>query len=223
MLLMQWLIWLVLLAAAITTCTIAVAGGVSTDIGRFGQLIFLLPISLFAISPYFFLGWQHLRAKNSVQTVILLVGAILLAGYGISSLYVRLGHHDDALRGLWLLVIPVYQWVACGIIALLFFWLRNLGHDKSQDISNAETGRDATGYDQLPWYRQSTVIFKIIIVGIFFAPALLPACIAVLTGPIYYKQSGEDGVLRKWRVSNKVAAILILVVETYAYASVLLR
>jgi hypothetical protein len=220
--LMHWLTFLILLAAAAFTCFTAAGSGVSGDVGTVWQSTILVSVSVLAVSPYLFLGWYNFRADTVAQTVMLFLGAVLLAGYGVPLLHARLARHDDALRGLWLLFIPAYQWVGCGLIMLLAFCLRKRQGDRPDRTTKTALAPllEATDYDRLPWYRRSGAVSRLVIIGIFFAPALVPACIAVLTGPVYYKEPGEDGRLRKWNVLNKIVAVALLLVEVYAYASI---
>lgn len=68
------------------------------------------------------------------------------------------------------------------------------------------------GYNALPWYRKSGVLSVLAAIGILVGLAIVPVCIAVLSGPVYYKQLDGDGSPRTWGPLNKVAAIAILCV-----------
>jgi len=65
-------------------------------------------------------------------------------------------------------------------------------------------------YAQLPWYRKSSYVSVITLVGLCCSPAILTVCIIVLTGDVYYEQADASGHLKKWGFANKIAAIAIL-------------
>jgi hypothetical protein len=72
-----------------------------------------------------------------------------------------------------------------------------------------------SNYKEVPWYRQSGIASLFTLTGFFcFPPLLWTVCILCLTGDIYNKKVGKDGYLTKWSGGNKIAAIIILVLQT---------
>lgn len=71
-------------------------------------------------------------------------------------------------------------------------------------------------YDDLQWYRRNDVMSILTIAalvgmcfGIGWIP-ILPVCISLATGDVYYKTRAPDGSLKRWHGANKVAAFVIL-------------
>lgn len=193
----------------------------SSDLGRTELLILLVPMSLVIISPYLFLGWASGRADHHPQLVLLSVGALGVCIYGIASVMFHLSREGDALRGVWLFFVVLQQWGACALIAFLMFLLRGHGRVGIEQGKMIHSGYQSQVYEHLPWYRRSAVMSKFAIVGVLFVPALLPVCVSVLTGPVYYNRRKEDGSLRQWGIANKCAALLLLCVQGYIYWSTL--
>jgi len=58
-----------------------------------------------------------------------------------------------------------------------------------------------------------------ILIGFFlFPPLLWSACIICLSGDVYYDRVKKDGTLARWSGANKVAAVIILVLQTAGIA-----
>jgi hypothetical protein len=77
-------------------------------------------------------------------------------------------------------------------------------------------------YSDLPWYRKSSSVSLLTLFGLCCGPAILAVCIIVLTGDVYYDKRDRSGNLKKWGAGNKVAAIIILVLQvifTILYAA----
>src|SRR5947209_175920 len=71
-----------------------------------------------------------------------------------------------------------------------------------------------TDYQQVPWYRRSGTMTGFILGGFFcFPPLLWAACIICLTGDVYNNRVKKDGTLSRWSAGNKVAAVIILVLQ----------
>ena len=85
------------------------------------------------------------------------------------------------------------------------------------DMSAAEQ------YALVPWYRRSGFVSLLVIFGLCIGLTLIPACILVLTGPVYYPKVGPDGRLRTWSVLNKVVAVILLVLWTWVFLSQILQ
>jgi hypothetical protein len=59
-----------------------------------------------------------------------------------------------------------------------------------------------------------------LLLGIFFAPAIIFVCIVALSGDVYTIDSDGYGGLRKWSGGNRAAALVILILQlacTVAY------
>jgi len=74
-------------------------------------------------------------------------------------------------------------------------------------------------YEDVPWYRRSGPVGAITFLGIFFSPAILFACIVALSGDVYTKKKDESGKLITWSFGNKIAAVIIPVIQiVFTYA-----
>ena len=69
-------------------------------------------------------------------------------------------------------------------------------------------------YDQVPWYRRSSVNTMLIIGSFLFGPLILITCFVSLTGDIYYNKSEGAGNLKVWHWTNKIIAFVILTLNT---------
>ena len=77
----------------------------------------------------------------------------------------------------------------------------------------------AQQYSTLPWYRKSSYVSPITLLGLCCSPAILAVCIIVLTGDVYYNQTDAAGNLKKWGFANKIAAIVILVLQILFFSA----
>ena len=68
-------------------------------------------------------------------------------------------------------------------------------------------------YNDLPWYRKSSNVSPITLLGLCCGPAIFVVCIIVLTGDVYYNKRDPAGNLTKWGAGNKVAAVIILILQ----------
>jgi hypothetical protein len=74
-----------------------------------------------------------------------------------------------------------------------------------------------TNYIDVPWYRRSGWASVFTLIGFFcFPPLLWTVCILCLTGDIYYDKVRKDGTLSVWSKGNKVAAVIILLLQSCA-------
>src|SRR5438552_11872987 len=80
-------------------------------------------------------------------------------------------------------------------------------------------GEIAQRYDQLPWYRKSSYVSPITLLGLCCSPAIMLVCVIVLTGDVYYNQTDSAGNLKKWGYANKIVAVLILAFQLLAIAA----
>ena len=83
-----------------------------------------------SVGPYLLLILiARLAARRTLSAGVALVGTALTAWFGIESLYNAFYRHPDAQSGLVVMILPVVQWVCCGvtvaaILALYFMkWL----------------------------------------------------------------------------------------------------
>jgi hypothetical protein len=67
-------------------------------------------------------------------------------------------------------------------------------------------------YDEVPWYRRepSGLVF---LAALIFAPVSFALCVVCLTGDVYRESYDEEGNLQVWGVGNKIAAVLIPIVQ----------
>ena len=74
-------------------------------------------------------------------------------------------------------------------------------------------------YRQVPWYRRSGAMTGLIVVGFVCVPPLLwAACVICLSGVVYNDRVKKDGTLARWSAGNKVAAVVILVLQGFGIA-----
>ena len=76
-------------------------------------------------------------------------------------------------------------------------------------------------YAQVPLYRRSSIVGAITFLGLVFGPAILFTCFIVLTGDVYSDKVDQNGQLKKWSYGNKVAAIIILIVQVGVWVAIL--
>ena len=83
-----------------------------------------------------------------------------------------------------------------------------------------EAAKLYTSYANVPWYRRSGKMTAFVLIGfVLFPPLLWIACIICLTGGVYYDRRRKDGSLARWAVGNKVAAVIILLIQGAGIAS----
>jgi len=76
-------------------------------------------------------------------------------------------------------------------------------------------------YENVPWYRRSGPVSAMAVVGAFlFAPLLWAVCVIVLTGDVYYKAFDEKGQLKTWWVGNKVAAVILMILQLVLWIAI---
>ncbi|MDX2039262.1 MAG: hypothetical protein SFX72_21625 [Isosphaeraceae bacterium] len=78
-------------------------------------------------------------------------------------------------------------------------------------------------YDQVPWFRRADILGAITFLGLILNPAILFSCIVVLTGDVYYDQVDDHGQLKRWSVGNKVAAVVLLIIQSALTILILYR
>lgn len=72
-----------------------------------------------------------------------------------------------------------------------------------------------TDYAALPWYRKSSYVSPMTLVGLFCGTMILVVCVIVLSGDVYYHTRDEAGQFRKWGQGNKIAAVVILAMQLW--------
>lgn len=79
-------------------------------------------------------------------------------------------------------------------------------------------------YGLVPWFRVSGVNSLALLAGFFcFPPLIWAVCIIALTGDIYYKRMDKDGKLARWSTANKIAAVILIVLNFLWVANWLYR
>ena len=78
-------------------------------------------------------------------------------------------------------------------------------------------------YGEVPWHRKSgcngfLILLNFLTAG--FIPGTLLVCIFVLTGDIYFKEKDEHGNLKTWGWGNKIAAVILLLINAIYLISV---
>lgn len=74
-------------------------------------------------------------------------------------------------------------------------------------------------FEEVPWFRRSGIMTAFILVGfVLFPPLLWTACIITLTGEVYENRVKKDGTLAKWSAGNKLAAVVVLVLQLLGLA-----
>ncbi len=69
-------------------------------------------------------------------------------------------------------------------------------------------------YEDVPWYRRSTLNHVFAITGLLCLPFLVWWVVAMcLTGDIYKKKHDPDGSLRTWGIFSKVFSVLLVIVQ----------
>ncbi len=90
-------------------------------------LLWLLSLvfGAWVVSPYWFLFNTSLKGEpNLVREIAVLLLSIGLACFGLSIYYDGFFVHLDAQNGLLFLFIPLWQWVAVGVVlGGLSFWM----------------------------------------------------------------------------------------------------
>jgi hypothetical protein len=69
-------------------------------------------------------------------------------------------------------------------------------------------------YEEVPWYRREPGALVFLLV-LLFTPITVALCIIALTGDVYRKAYDENGRLQVWGPGNKVAAVLILLLQCF--------
>jgi hypothetical protein len=76
-------------------------------------------------------------------------------------------------------------------------------------------------YEEVPWHRREPGALVFLLV-LLFMPITVALCIIALTGDVYRKAYDEDGNLQVWGPGNKVAAVLILLLQCFIIYAVIM-
>ena len=76
-------------------------------------------------------------------------------------------------------------------------------------------------YEEVPWHRREPGALVFLLV-LLFTPITVALCIIALTGDVYRKAYDEDGNLQVWGPGNKVAAVLILLLQCFIIYAVIM-
>jgi hypothetical protein len=69
-------------------------------------------------------------------------------------------------------------------------------------------------YEDVPWYRRSTLNHVFAITGLLCLPFLVWWVVAMcLTGDVYKKKRAQDGSLKTWGIFSKVFSVLLVIVQ----------
>lgn len=83
-------------------------------------------------------------------------------------------------------------------------------------------GESYTDYHLVPWHRRSRNLIIMFVAGFYCCvPLLWVACIICLTGDVYNNKVKKDGTLSRWSTANKVAALIILLIQIGVIAFVI--
>ena len=69
-------------------------------------------------------------------------------------------------------------------------------------------------FGEVPWYRREPGAL-VFLMAIFFTPVTLALCVIALTGDVYRDAYDKEGKLQVWGFGNKVAAVLILLIQLF--------
>lgn len=82
---------------------------------------------------------------------------------------------------------------------------------------------DYKDYSQVPWYRKSSTNSILLLLGLFFSPAILFVIIVLITGNIYQDSFDQEGNLKTWSKANKIAAVVLLIIQVLFFAAVIFQ
>ena len=71
-------------------------------------------------------------------------------------------------------------------------------------------------YDEVPSYRREPGAL-VFLLALVFTPVTIALCVIALTGDVYRNAYDKDGRLMSWGVGNKIAAVLILLLQLFVF------
>jgi hypothetical protein len=120
---------IVLLGAMAATIAIDLqASSSDVEFGIVSLLLLLVPLS-----PYVFLLLFLCRSRmvTAAQASGLLCGSVAISGFGVLMIWCNVAQSNDALRGLWFIITPVPQWIACVLlVACIRYCARSAGEEQ---------------------------------------------------------------------------------------------
>ena len=142
-LVLSFLTAVVLLGAMAATIAIDVQTS-SSDV-EFGIILALFRFLylLFVLSPYVFLFLFLCRSRmvTAAQASGLLCGSVAISGFGVLMLWCNVVQNLDSLSGLWFIITPVPQWIACVLlVAGIRYCLRSACCDQDTATEVADAG-----------------------------------------------------------------------------------
>jgi hypothetical protein len=69
-------------------------------------------------------------------------------------------------------------------------------------------------FDEVPWYRREPGAL-VFLLALLCTPVILVLCVIALSGDVYRNAYDKDGNLITWGTGNKIAAVLILVIQLF--------
>jgi len=107
----------------------------------------------------------------------------------------------------------------CGKELFLYRGVRAIGTPPVQpevQRPSAQSVQDSSikykTFAEVPWFRREPGPITLILM-LLFSPVLLALCIVALTGDVYRNAHDKSGNLVVWGIANKIAAILLLLVQ----------
>ena len=103
----------------------------------------VLLLVLFPLSPYVFLFLFLCRSRmvTAAQASGLLCGSVAISGFGVLMLWCNVVQNLDSLSGLWFIITPVPQWIACVLlVAGIRYCLRSACCDQDTATEVADAG-----------------------------------------------------------------------------------
>jgi hypothetical protein len=120
---------IVLLGAMAATIAIDLqASSSDVEFGIVSLLLLLVPLS-----PYVFLLLFLCRSRmvTAAQASGLLCGSVAISGFGVLMIWCNVAQSNDSLRGLWFIITPVPQWIACVLlVACIRYCARSAGEEQ---------------------------------------------------------------------------------------------
>ena len=138
-LVLSFLTAVVLLGAM--AATIAIYLRVRSSDVEFDMVSLLL--LLVPLSPYVFLFLFLCRSRmvTAAQASGLLCGSVAISGFGVLMLWCNVVQNLDSLSGLWFIITPVPQWIACVLlVAGIRYCLRSACCDQDTATEVADAG-----------------------------------------------------------------------------------
>jgi hypothetical protein len=75
-------------------------------------------------------------------------------------------------------------------------------------------------YEEVPWFRREPGALVFLLAIFCCSPIIVAICIIALTGDVYKNGYDKEGNLVVWGIGNKIAAVLILIIQTAIYVVV---